>query len=185
VHAHTLKSTALATIALRRAHVYAPRPMAELCPCGSTRTYEDCCAVYHRGQEPPTPETLMRARFAAFAKRDFAYVWKTLHADHAEKRGGDRDAWLEEIREGTKQLRYKKLRVLDVSAGPDVEGFHHVLFHVLVMRNRRDVSFAEDSRFLHDGEGWRYVDGTLAPNRDLPKPIEKLTFDGFWKSVTR
>ena len=62
--------------------------MAELCPCGSTRAYEDCCGPFHRGAEPPTPETLMRSRFAAFAKRDFAYVWKTLHAEHAEKRDG-------------------------------------------------------------------------------------------------
>lgn len=128
----------------------------------------------------------MRSRFAAFVKRDFAYVWKTLHADHAEKRdGADREAWLTEIREGTKLLRYKKLRVLDASEGPDVEGFHHVLFHVLVMRNRQDMSFAEDSRFLHDGEGWRYVDGTLLRNRELPKPIEELTLDRFWKAVTR
>jgi SEC-C motif-containing protein len=160
--------------------------MAELCPCGSTRAYDECCGPFHRGAEPPTPETLMRSRFAAFAKRDFAYVWKTLHTEHAEKReGASRDAWLTEIREGTKLLRYKKLRVLDVSEGPDVEGYHHVLFHVLVMRNRQDVSFAEDSRFLHDGEGWRYVDGTLLRNRELPKPIEALTFDAFWKAATR
>ncbi|MCA9614964.1 MAG: YchJ family metal-binding protein [Polyangiales bacterium] len=160
--------------------------MAELCPCGSGRPYGECCGVYHAGEEPPTAEALMRSRFSAFAKRDFDYVWKTLHADHAEKRdGADRATWLEEIRKGTKLLRYKKLRVLDVSEGPDVEGYHHVLFHVLVMRNRQDVSFAEDSRFQHDGEGWRYVDGTLLPNRQLPKPIDALTFDTFWKAATR
>ncbi len=160
--------------------------MAELCPCGSTRAYDACCAPFHRGAEPPTPETLMRSRFSAFAKRDFAYVWKTLHADHAEKReGGGYDAWLAEIRSGTKNLRYRKLRVLDVSAEADAEGYHHVLFHVLVMRHRQDVSFAEDSRFLHDGEGWRYVDGTLLPNRLLPKPIEALTLDAFRAAATR
>lgn len=159
--------------------------MSDACPCGSGRPYAACCGPFHAGAEPPDAESLMRSRYVAFVRRDFPYLWRTLDSNHDEKRDGAAyDDWLLQIREGTKPLRYKRLRILDVG-GPDHEGYAHVLFHVLVARGRRDASFAERSRFVHDGTGWRYLDGSLLPSRLLPKPIEALTFDSFEHAARR
>lgn len=54
--------------------------MSELCPCGSGSPSADCCGALHRGErEAETPEQLMRARYAAFAKGDAFYLARTWH----------------------------------------------------------------------------------------------------------
>jgi len=40
------------------------------CQCGSGLEYDQCCGLYHSGeQQPATAESLMRSRFTAFAMR--------------------------------------------------------------------------------------------------------------------
>ena len=66
-----------------------PRPSApqfwppfKPCPCGSGRSYAVCCQPYHTGErDAPTPETLMRSRYAAYALADADYVRRTWHPD--------------------------------------------------------------------------------------------------------
>ena len=48
------------------------------CPCGSGRAYGACCGRFHGGEEPPDAEALMRSRFAAFARGEYEYLWRTL-----------------------------------------------------------------------------------------------------------
>ena len=153
------------------------------CPCGLSDEYEQCCGVYHRGAEPSDAEQLMRSRFSGFVKGELPYLWKTLHRDHTDKQG-DFESWAKRFRKSLSNIRYRQLRVLDVAA-PDSDGVADVLFHVLVSKGRRDASFAEHSHFVHNGDGWRYVDGTTLLNRELPKPIEALTFRTFREALAR
>jgi SEC-C motif-containing protein len=146
------------------------------CPCGTGRRYERCCGRYHDGDEPPDAETLMRSRFTAFAVRDFDYLWRTLHPDH-EDRAERFDGWRARIAASTKPLSFRTLRIL-ATREPDADGVAHVLFHVVVTEGKKNRSFAEHSRFAHDGTGWRYLDGGALPMRDA-REIEKLTFDLF------
>lgn len=49
-----------------------------ICPCG-LQDYSDCCALYHTGERiPPTPEALMRSRYAAYALANIDYIKKTM-----------------------------------------------------------------------------------------------------------
>ena len=134
------------------------------CPCGGA-TYGECCAPFHRGEEPPDAERLVRSRYTAFVLGDLAYLWRTLHPDH-DDRTRDRRAWERELRSNRPKLRYRRLRILD-TAPPDRDGAALVLFHVTLSARRRDASFAELSTFVHDGEGWRYLVGET---RHLPNP---------------
>lgn len=53
---------------------------ADPCPCGSTTTYDACCGPLHRGAtQATTPEQLMRSRFAAYARGETNYVFRTWH----------------------------------------------------------------------------------------------------------
>jgi SEC-C motif-containing protein len=117
----------------------------------------------------------MRSRFAAFARADAAYLWRTLHPDHedrarAERTQTERQA-LRELRDGARAHRYMRLTVLD--ARGDL-----VLFLAGVFRKGRDVSFVELSRFAHDGVGWRYLSGEGRATSELADP-QGLTIDAF------
>lgn len=57
-----------------------------LCPCESGKPYSKCCAVYHTDLPAPTAETLMRARYSAYALANqnaalIHYLLQTWHVD--------------------------------------------------------------------------------------------------------
>jgi SEC-C motif-containing protein len=152
------------------------------CPCGSGRAYDDCCGVYHRGErEAPDPEALMRSRYSAFARRDEAYLLRTMHRDHANLEEGV-EAFARSLRGAFAQYRYAGLRVLD-RRPPGADGLAEVLFHARVFEGRADRSFVERSYFAHDGVGWRYLAGDLIPAAALRGRAEALTLDAFARAL--
>lgn len=99
----------------------------------------------------------MRARFAAFARGDARFLYRTLHPDHDDRARAERD-FVTALSKHAKRARYRALRILD-REGPDADGVARVLFAVDVAVAGRDASFVELSSFAHDGVGWRYVGG--------------------------
>lgn len=56
--------------------------IVQKCTCGSALPFDGCCRPYLNGEvEAATPEALMRSRYTAFARGDFAYLKKTWHPD--------------------------------------------------------------------------------------------------------
>lgn len=48
------------------------------CACGSGRPFDDCCGPLLDGTaQAPSPEALMRSRYAAYATKNFDYVLAT------------------------------------------------------------------------------------------------------------
>ncbi|MFO0658371.1 MAG: YchJ family metal-binding protein [Polyangiaceae bacterium] len=139
------------------------RPSAP-CPCNSTKTYGACCQPYHRGlAEAPDAEALMRSRYAAFAAGEYAYLWRTLHADHPDREYSEEQV-ISALRQTTQRVRYMGLKVLEVHP-PDAQGIARVLFHARLFEKGKDCSFTELSDFLHDGTGWRYLAGDIRDDR--------------------
>jgi len=63
-----------------------PSAPPRACPCWSGRTYDACCAPYHRGErEAPDPVSLMRSRYAAFALGEAEYLVRTLAEGHPDQ----------------------------------------------------------------------------------------------------
>ncbi|MCE9673837.1 hypothetical protein LY474_39190 [Myxococcus stipitatus] len=153
-------------------------PPAPPCPCCSGLRYRECCAPFHRGEaEAPDAERLMRSRYAAFAQREAAYLWKTLHPDHPD-RARPQEEVLRELRDFARAHQYPKLVVMD-RRPPDANGVAQVLFFAKVFEKGKERSFVERSYFRHDGTGWRYHSGDTRMPRDLPVPPEALTLDTF------
>lgn len=123
----------------------------------------------------------MRSRFTAFAVGEWAYLWRTLHPDHVDRRG-DFGPWSREARAGANGASFRSLRILD-AAPEDNEGLAHVLFAAGVFVGSHDASFLEHSRFAHDGVGWRYLDGRTLPlaraQSGASGALEALDFAGF------
>jgi SEC-C motif-containing protein len=119
----------------------------------------------------------MRSRYSAFAQRDVAYLWKTLHPDHPD-RARPRDEYLRELRAFAQGHQFPRLVVMD-RRPPDASGLAQVLFFAKVFEKGKDRSFVERSDFRHDGAGWRYLSGVTRLPKELPVPPESLTLATF------
>jgi SEC-C motif-containing protein len=117
----------------------------------------------------------VRSRYAAFARKDVDYLWRTLDAAH-EDRKREPDTYARAVRGSP--LRYMGLLLLD-SAPPDGAGLAQVLFLARVFRQGRDLSFIELSDFRHDGVGWRYLGGITKPAVAIQGDPARLTIATF------
>lgn len=131
--------------------------MPDPCPCGGA-TYAACCEPYHRGAEPADAPTLMRSRYAAFARKDVPYLWRTLHRDHDDRQGSYEAFAAGMRRHFAGNPRYVGLAVL-ASTPPDAEGISTVTFRAELRVRGKDASFTERSLFADDGTGLRYLVG--------------------------
>jgi SEC-C motif-containing protein len=125
------------------------------CPCGRAAAYADCCGALHRafaaGQAlgAPTPEALMRSRYAAFVFDLRDYLLSTWHAS-------TRPTALEPPEPGLKWLGLEVKRSVMQDADHGTVEF--------VARSKlggRAQRLHETSRFLRENGAWFYVDGDL------------------------
>ncbi|MEU2562760.1 YchJ family protein [Streptomyces longispororuber] len=121
----------------------------DVCPCGSTRSYDDCCGRLHRGEAAAaTPEELMRSRYSAFALRDEAYLLRTWHPRTRPPEIGFDPA-----------LRWTGLEVEETTDGTAFHSTGTVTFRARYRDGGRPDSLHERSRFERVDGAWVYVDG--------------------------
>lgn len=150
-------------------------PLPRDCPCGAGPPYDACCGRYHRGAEAPDAVALMRSRYAAYATGQVEYLWRTLHPQH-DDRARPRAAYLKELQQTLRAVRYLGLQVLDSRAGPDEA---QVLFAASFAARGQERRFMELSTFLLEAEGWRYFTGLTLPQEALPPDWRSLTIPAF------
>ena len=110
------------------------------CPCHSGRRYKECCQPYHAGEAAPTPETLMRSRYSAYALGLVSYIQKS----QIEEGNG------EEIELFCRNTDFRDLQILSTDK-------QHVTFHATLFQGCHDVSFTERSLFEKHAERWVYA----------------------------
>jgi len=55
----------------------------EMCPCGSGKSYMDCCEPFITKKKlPDTAEKLMRSRYTAYVKVQIDYILESTHPNH-------------------------------------------------------------------------------------------------------
>ncbi|MDY0249713.1 MAG: YchJ family protein [Pseudomonas sp.] len=47
------------------------------CPCSANLDFKNCCGRYHSGALPDSAQTLMRARYSAYAKHNLEFIQHT------------------------------------------------------------------------------------------------------------
>ena len=150
----------------------------DLCPCGSGAAYKTCCAPLHKGErEAPDAESMMRSRYSAYARREIAYLIKTLAPTHPDRKMPEGELHTL-LAAAARNQRYMGLTILD-HRGPDAAGIAEVLFLVKVFERGRDFSFVERSEFMHDGVGFRYRSGEPVPLAKIPGDPGALTLATF------
>ncbi len=117
------------------------------CPCGFGERYEACCGRYHRGDQPPTAEALMRARYSAFALGDERFLRNSWHAS-TRPAGPLLDP----------ELAWIGLAVTGRSGGGLLAQDGTVEFTARYRRPDGSTGrVRERSRFVRGAGGWRYL----------------------------
>jgi SEC-C motif-containing protein len=148
-------------------------PDAQECPCRiSGKSYEDCCAPLHRGQQSCLSMTdVLRSRYTAFCLRDIKHVMDTTHQTCRDYRE-DRIAWAKDLNNGGMfdSFDFTSLEAGPEEAGADEnEGF--IKFKVTLRAKEdttsilagQETSVTERSRFLRNPEDgtWTYASGDV------------------------
>ncbi len=131
----------------------------EVCPCGSGKTYADCCAPYLTGQsQPATPTQLMRSRYSAFCKGNIDYLIATHHP--AQRAADDRQTLARAIAE----TEWLGLRVLQSDESKIAAGVGTVEFVAFYKSKGMFGQLHEQSEFIRQADRWYYRQGVmLAP----------------------
>ena len=143
------------------------------CPCGNQQTYQHCCAKYHQGNLAPSPELLMRSRYAAYALGNMDYIKCTMRgqplADFNEHAVG---AWAQSV-------EWLGLLVLDIETVSAKLGY--VTFKAHYMAQGVQQTIHERSEFrCYDGQ-WFYVAGVHNPLPEKQPGRNDLCFCGSQK----
>jgi len=125
------------------------------CPCGSQKSYKECCGVFHAGVLPSSPEQLMRSRYTAYFLGDADYIMSTTHPGNPLFEV-DREKWKKKILEFSSLTEFRSLEVLDSEQRGD---FGTVTFIAYLFQGDQEVSFKEKSEFRRENGKWFYFGG--------------------------
>jgi SEC-C motif-containing protein len=131
------------------------------CPCRSGKKYKRCCRPFHEGDAAPTPEALMRSRYAAYALGLVDYVLATT-APGGPGSHPDRDRWRSEVAEFSRRTRFVGLEVVGSGSEGDAGWVH---FRAILEQGTADASFGERSGFVRRDGRWLYASRTPQPAR--------------------
>ncbi len=125
------------------------------CPCGSGRSFAECCAPFIQGESSPrTAEELMRSRYTAYTKADIAYIKKTLAPESAK----DFDSAA--AKKWATEAEWKGLKILSTEKGGADDKKGVVEFVATYVQDGEEIDHHEVSQFRKDAKGhWLFVDG--------------------------
>lgn len=123
------------------------------CPCGSKKTYSNCCEPYHLWQTyPQSAEQLMRSRYSAYVMKLEDYLIKT---------------WAESTRPSEiafeENIEWLKLRIVKVKQGHAEDQKGMVFFKAFYLAEGEKGVMSEKSQFIRDDAGrWVYLSGDVS-----------------------
>lgn len=143
------------------------------CPCGTGRSYQECCGVYHKNPgTAPTAESLMRSRYSAFAVGDYSYINAT------QKLGDDKSLNESDADETSAQTRWTKLEIHSTEAGLIKDNTGTVTFSAHFMEGHHAGLLTERSMFEKMNGQWFYVSGDHEIHHNPPLKHSQATKAG-------
>ncbi|HEY3369381.1 MAG TPA: YchJ family metal-binding protein [Prolixibacteraceae bacterium] len=127
---------------------------SKLCPCGSTRPYEECCQLIISGRrEAATCQELMRSRYVAFTLADVEYLMRSHHTDTRQLKEQNR------IKKWAQSVQWMGLVILNTQGGEVNDSIGYVEFKALYMEDGQLQEIHENSLFKRQNQRWVYVSG--------------------------
>jgi SEC-C motif-containing protein len=133
------------------------------CPCGSDKTFNDCCGKFiNKNQSPGSPEQLMRSRYSAYVLKNEDYLLKSWHPSTRPESLDLKDD----------STQWKKLKIISAFENK----IHFVAYFTQDTLNKEKIyALTETSNFVHE-KGWKYLDGenvkTVQLTKNMPCPCQ-------------
>lgn len=126
------------------------------CPCGSGKTYSDCCEPFiNYSQYPDKPEQLMRSRYSAHVLKNEDYLLKSWHESTRPESLDLKDD----------STQWMKLKIISASKNK----VNFVAYFTQDSLNKEKVyALTEISNFVKD-INWQYLDGEEVKTVQLTK----------------
>ncbi len=122
------------------------------CQCGSGLEYDQCCGLYHSGeQQPATAESLMRSRFTAFAMRNEAYLLASWEGAKRPRR----------VDFSKNAVAWVRLDIVSTKKGGARDSKGMVQFKAFYLQECEEYVVNEISRFRKLRGRWYYLDGAV------------------------
>ncbi|CAJ1951578.1 unnamed protein product [Cylindrotheca closterium] len=138
------------------------------CPCGTGKSYRECCGPFHGGSPCLTMTDVLRSRYSAFAWRNIKHVIATTHPVCRDYRE-DKIEWAEDL---NKSGMFDSFDFVKLEAGPeepsaDEENEGYMTFKVIIRAKEntgsdltgKETIVKEQSRFLYNSDdgSWRML----------------------------
>jgi SEC-C motif-containing protein len=129
------------------------------CPCGSDKTYKDCCQPLIDGSiKAETAEALMRARYSAYVKTEVEFLYNTISPSQ------QKDFNRQDATDWSRGAEWEGLEILETeNGGPDDET-GTVEFVARFRQGGKEVRHHELATFEKIDGSWTFMDGVT------PKP---------------
>ena len=150
------------------------RQRDDLCPCGSGKSYKECCGPYHGLMYwPEDAETLVRARFSAYCLQNWDFLKGTEYYD--EVPGENTYACEDMEKEAREEGRtWSSLRILESGRDKD-SAYEYVRYEYTLMDPKTGVEYWEQKDYLTT------IDGNMDPKTGVEYWEQKdylTTIDG-------
>lgn len=137
-----------------------------MCYCGSKHPYSICCHPYHQGLvTPPTPEALMRSRYAAYCVANIDYIQATMCGKASQK--------FDPIsaRRWAEQVIWIGLQIVHTSQPSPTHGTVEFIASFVdgkILQHMREIS-----EFAYIEGRWFYVDGQHPTQSSSQKELSR------------
>jgi len=122
----------------------------QACPCGSGKTFTECCEPVHQAStHAATAEQLMRSRYSAFVVDNLDYLLQSWHPSTRPV----------SINPNEPGLCWQQLEIISTHGGQTNDEQGEVEFIAHYMLNGQAQQLHERSRFVRVDKQWTYLDG--------------------------
>lgn len=142
----------------------------DFCPCGSQKSYRDCCEPFiTHTANVPTAELLMRARYTAYAKGAVTFILETTIEE--KRKECDEKA----IRDWSTNSQWHELQIISTTnGGPDqTEGTVEFIANFTEFGIKK--SLHEKGIFKKVSNQWFYVDGEIQKSKPFIRAEIKVS----------
>jgi len=129
------------------------------CPCGTGKTFEECCSLYIEGTPAPTAEALMRSRYTAYSLGKGAYLAATL----SEEQRKDFD--IKEFEESYEQTKWQGLAINKTELGGENDDTGSVEFIARYRMQGEPNVHHELAFFTREDGKWVFADCQMNPKQ--------------------
>ena len=138
--------------------------MSDLCPCGSSSEYEQCCSKLHKNEKIAlTALECMKARYCAYVKGELEFLKETHHPDFSK------DTNWKETEVWSKESEWLGLEIVRTEAGEKDDDSGIVEFRASYKFQGKRVDHQEVSEFKKVENKWYFLDG-----KTVGGPIQRV-----------